>query len=96
MLSVCTRLRAFDLIVARSAGHLPARVEQHSRAGGADRMTAPDQSAADGLTGMRPPFSMSPASTACQLSPGRGDAEMVDRHVLGGGEAIVRFDAVDR
>jgi hypothetical protein len=37
---------------------------------------------------------MSPASTAPALA-GRCDAEMIDRHVLGHREAIMRFDAVD-
>ena len=44
---------------------------------------------------MRPPISISPSSIARQLWPGCGDAEVIDRHVLGAREAVVRFDSVE-
>ena len=36
-----------------------------------------------------------PSSTAFQLSAGRRQAEVVDRHVLARGEAVVGLDGVD-
>jgi len=48
-----------------------------------------------GLIGVAPPSFEVAFSTAFQLSPGLGDAEVVNRDVLGHGEAVVGLDATE-
>ena len=85
--------RALDLHLARLPRDLPGGIEQHARAGRPDRMTASDETAAR--------VDRQPAATLDQAAldglprlPRRRDAEVIQRHVLGHREAVVRLDAV--
>ena len=95
MLSVAKRARALDLIGAGLPGRLQVRVEQLAHAGGADGMAAADEPARridrqlaverdDALLDRLPRLAR------------RGQAEVIDGHVLGGREAVVGLDAVER
>src|SRR5262245_57129752 len=76
-------LRALDLVVAGLAGDLPDRVEQLAHAGGAHRVAGADQTSArvDRVLAV----DLEPARLdRLPALAGCGDAEVVDRHVLGG------------
>src|SRR5262245_33950204 len=85
---------AFHLIRARVAGHLQERVEELADAGRTHRVPRADQPAArvDRVLAV----DLEPALFhGLPALAGLRDAEVVDRHVLGGGEAVVGLDAVD-
>src|SRR5579872_10513 len=87
-------LRAFDLIIARRAGYLLMQIQHLAHAGASDRMSCADEAAAridrqlaahldDAFLDRLPRFAR------------LGYAEVIDCHVLGSREAIVRLDGVD-
>ena len=94
MFSVATVLRALDLVVAGLAGDLLVGIEHHPHPGRADRVADADQPAArvdrdPAADGERAVLDRLPRRA------GPGDAEVVDRRVLGHREAVVRLDGVE-
>src|SRR5208282_2571253 len=84
-------LRIFDLIVAGAIGYLPMAIEHLPNAGRTDRMPRADQPAARIDRQLAAEFDH-PFLDRLPRFARLGDSKMIDRHVLGGGEAVVRLD----
>src|SRR5579885_87288 len=85
------RLRVFDLIIAGLAGYLPPAIEHLAHSRRSDRMAGPDKPAG----GIDRAFAAHLDYARLDRLPGLArlaQAEVIDRHVLGGGKAVVGFD----
>ena len=85
-------LGVLDLISARSACDLFVAIEQHTNAGRADRMSKTDQATAWVDRNTTADFDIAVFDGLPALS-GRRDTKVIDRHVFGAREAVVRLDA---
>src|SRR5207253_4358190 len=87
--------RAVDLIAARLTGRLQLRVENLAHAGGADRVAAADEPARRIDRQLAAGRDHALFDRLPRLAR-RGQPEVIDRHVLGGREAVVGLDTVER
>ncbi len=85
-------LGVLDLIGTGRPGDLLVAIEQHANAGRADRMSKTNQTAAriDGDTTADLDIAVFDGLPALSW---RRDPEVINCHVFGAGEAVVRFDA---
>src|ERR1039458_9148599 len=85
-------LRTLDLVLARAIGYLPIAIEHLAHAGRADRMARAYQSAARIDRQLAAELDHAFLDRLPRFAR-LGDSKMIDRHVLGGGEAVVRLDS---
>src|SRR5579864_5456206 len=87
-------LGALDLVITRGSGHLAITIEHLTHAGAADRMSDADKPAAGIHRYLATHLDRAFLNRLPRLAR-LGDAEVVDRHVLGGRKAIVGLDTRD-
>src|SRR5258707_4137043 len=87
-------LGALDLVITRSSGHLAIAIEHLAYAGAADGMSDADKPSAGIHRYLAAHLDRAFLNRLPRLAR-LGDAEVVDRHVLRGCEAIVGLDARD-